>query len=79
MQLLEQSTDADDKTEITHLQAQRGRLLQKKDAILDACFDQTITKADMERLRDKYNEEMTRLDTRLGKLEQQKFLNAEAK
>jgi len=79
MQLLEQSADADAKTEITYLKAQRGRLLQKKDAVLDAYFDQTITKADMERLRGKYNEEITRIDTRLGKLEQQESLNAEAK
>ncbi len=79
MQLLEQSTDTDDKTEITHLQAQHNRLLQKKDSILDAYFDQTITKAEMERLRDRYNEKLTRIDTRLCKLEQQESRNAKAK
>ncbi len=79
MQLLEQSIDTDDKSEITHLQAQHDRLLKKKDAILDAYFDQTITKADMERLRDKYNEELTRIDTRLNKLRQQESRNTQAK
>ncbi len=79
LQLLEQSTDTSDKAGITHLQAQRDRLLQKKDAVLDAYFDQTITKADMERLRDRYNAEMARIDTRLDKLEQEESRNAKAR
>ncbi len=79
MKLLEQSIDADGKTEITQLQAKRKRILQKKDAILDAYFDQTIAKADMKRLRDRYNEDLARIDTRLDKLEQQESRNAKAK
>lgn len=79
MRLLEQSINTNDKAEYTHLQAQRDRLLQKKDSILDAYFDQTITKADMERLRDRCDKELACIDTRLGKLEKEGSRNAKAK
>ncbi len=76
MQLLEQSKDSGEAAELTQLRLKRERLLEKKDAVLDAYFDKTITKAEMERLRGRYSKEITRIDSRQEVLERQQARTA---
>ncbi|MCQ5128138.1 recombinase family protein [Butyricicoccus faecihominis] len=54
--------------ELDGLLEQQKRLLEKKDAVLDAYFEGTITKDEMERLRAKYDTELERAEKRLSTL-----------
>jgi len=72
IQLIAQTSQAmedDDGGESKRLQAQKQRLTQKLDAVLDSYFDQVISKTEMERLRDRYHAELERIDARLQELE----------
>ena len=54
--------------ELDGLLEQQKRLLEKKDAVLDAYFEGTITKEEMDRLRVKYDTELERAEKRLSVL-----------
>ncbi len=75
IQLLERNTDSREAVELTQLKLKRERLLEKKDAVLDAYFEKMITKAEMERLHSRYSKEITRIDRRLEVLELQEAKN----
>lgn len=57
--------------EIEQLQARQQRCMQKKDTVLDAYFEQTISKEELERLRSRYDIELAQLGKRLSVLASQ--------
>lgn len=75
IELLAQPLPSGDSGEHARLRTQQQRLIQKKDAVLDAYFEQTISKADMERMNRRYEEELSRICGRIHDLEQQEKWN----
>lgn len=79
MELLTQTAPSGETEERERLRTQQERLLRKKDAVLDAYFEQTISKADLERLSRRYDEELDRISERLVDLEQQEKANEQCR
>lgn len=68
LDLLRQTERTDGAGERERLEREREQLLSKKDAILDAYFEQTITKEELERLRGRYDKALERCEDKLHAL-----------
>lgn len=77
--LVQTASESETQQLYRQLECQRAGLLRKKDRALDAYFEQTISKEDLERMRRRYEEEENRIHARIAALERQKVLEQHEK